>query len=516
MKLRPGKKHILWGATALIVIVLAMVIYAFMFRGASMIRSARYLIRYMMSLVFGVIIAYILNPVLNVVEEGLIAPRYERRGLDLAAPENRSVRRRVRKVSIAIVMGGFVLLLILGTVLIVPQIFTSLRTIILNLNIYFRNVHKLFNRVMADHPEMYEIVGEPFQTVSEFTQNFIRNNILPRASLILGQISRSAISLVQGFIYFTVGIIAATYLLNMREELASQGKKMAYAFFPENAANEIIGGVRFIHYTFTGFFAAKIIDSFIILIISLVVTGIMRTPFYVLVSVVVGVTNVIPFFGPYIGGIVGFLIVFIVDPLAALYFLIFVILLQQLDGNILGPAILGQSTGLHAFWVMFAILLFGGIMGPAGWFVGVPIFAVFYAFVARITNYFLRKKGLPEETEAYEDTAYILKGKMKYLRDKENTAFHSSRPQSAFRRFFHVRRSGSSAHAKNSDMDSSAHPAGDVDRAADIQAAAVSNMDSPAAAAGETPDKAGDSAGYAGASSAGREDGTAGQTGHED
>ena len=158
---------------------------------------------------------------------------------------------------------------------------------------------------------------------------------------------------------------------------------------------------RFIHGTFIGFIGGKIVDSIIIGIFCFVCTSIIGTPYAILVSVIVGVTNVIPFFGPWIGGIPSALLVLMVDPLQALYFIILILFIQQFDGNILGPKILGDSTGLSGFWVIFSITIFGGLFGVLGMVVGVPIFAVFYAGVKAVVNRMLSKKDLPTDLQPY-------------------------------------------------------------------------------------------------------------------
>lgn len=163
----------------------------------------------------------------------------------------------------------------------------------------------------------------------------------------------------------------------------------------------------------------------------------LKIPYPVLISVIVGVTNIIPFFGPYIGGGMGALILVLISPVKALVFLIFVIVLQQFDGNILGPTILGNSTGLSSFWVIFAITLFGGLWGVVGWLVGVPIFAVFYALVSRITNVLLTRRGLSVQTNEYTDLAYIENGEYKLLSDKNNTKHNARKNTSAFKKLFH-------------------------------------------------------------------------------
>ena len=171
-------------------------------------------------------------------------------------------------------------------------------------------------------------------------------------------------------------------MLASKERFAGQIKKVIYAVFERDTANITIRNFRFTHRTFIGFLPGKVIDSICIGILCFIGTSIMGTPYPALVSVIIGVTNIIPFFGPFLGAIPSTILIFVVDPMHPLncvYFVIFVFVLQQFDGNILGPKILGDSTGLTGFWVIFAITLFGGLYGVLGMIVGVPIFAVIYA-----------------------------------------------------------------------------------------------------------------------------------------
>jgi predicted PurR-regulated permease PerM len=193
-----------------------------------------------------------------------------------------------------------------------------------------------------------------------------------------------------------------------------------------------------VNYTFEGFIGGKLMDSLIIGIICYIGCKIMKIPYPVLISVIVGVTNIIPFFGPYIGGFMGGMILVLINPIKALVFLIFVIVLQQFDGNILGPTILGNSTGLSSFWVIFSITLFGGLWGVLGWLVGVPIFAVFYALVSRITNVLLLRRGLSTQTGKYEDLAYIEGGEYKLLSDKSNTKHNARKNSSTLKKMFKI------------------------------------------------------------------------------
>ena len=192
-----------------------------------------------------------------------------------------------------------------------------------------------------------------------------------------------------------------------QEKFAGQAKKIIYAIFKPVRANVVVETVRKSNEIFGGFISGKILDSAIIGVIAYIVLAIMKMPDTMLVAVIIGVTNIIPFFGPFIGAIPSFIIIVLQNPVQGLYFLIFVIILQQVDGNIIGPKILGDSTGLSSFWVVFAILVFGGLWGFPGMLLGVPIMAVIYYIVSNVVTYSLKKRGIPETEIDYVNLARI-------------------------------------------------------------------------------------------------------------
>ena len=167
----------------------------------------------------------------------------------------------------------------------------------------------------------------------------------------------------------------AIYLLTSKETFIGQGKKIVYTLLPPKYGNIMVHVMRVSNQMFGGFISGKILDSAIIGVICYIGLMILRVPYSLLVAVIVGVTNIIPFFGPFIGAVPSVILIALADPIKGLYFLIFVVVLQQVDGNIIGPKILGDSTGLSAFWVVFAILVGGGLFGFMGMTLGVPTFA---------------------------------------------------------------------------------------------------------------------------------------------
>lgn len=211
-----------------------------------------------------------------------------------------------------------------------------------------------------------------------------------------------------------IGLIVAAYLLGCKDTLCAQSKKMIYSSMKLSAANLVISKFRYAHHVFGGFINGKLLDSLIIGIICFICCTLMDMPYTMLVSVIVGVTNVIPFFGPFIGAIPSGFLILLNSPIKAVYFAIFILILQQFDGNILGPKILGGSTGLSSFWVLFSILLFGGLFGFVGMVLGVPIFAVVYNLTDDIIRWALTRKRLSVDTNDYRNLVEITEAEYQY------------------------------------------------------------------------------------------------------
>lgn len=284
---------------------------------------------------------------------------------------------------------------------------------------------------MGDNPEFEKSVIEFINQSSMDLTTFINTTVLPQLNSVnnltkmlsqlsnvvnvITSVSMSVYSIFKAVWNLLIGFIISIYLLASKELFAAQAKKIIYAICSVESANRFISNVRFAHKTFGGFFVGKILDSIIIGIICFVITSILGMPFCVLISVIIGVTNIIPFFGPFLGAIPSILLILFVDPLKAVYFAIFVIILQQVDGNIIGPKILGSSTGLSSFWVIFSITFFGGIWGILGMIVGVPIFAILFAFMKSLIETRLSARNLSPETKKYLRLLYIDTGSKEYV-----------------------------------------------------------------------------------------------------
>ena len=220
-------------------------------------------------------------------------------------------------------------------------------------------------------------------------------------STLVKQVSMSLLAFIKVLWDLVIGFIVSIYILGSKETFTAQGKKILYALLEEKRANGFIEDMRFVNTTFGRYISGKLLDSLMVGIICYMGMKMMDLPYAELISVIVGITNIIPYFGPYIGAIPSTILILMVDPKQALYFVIFILILQQIDGNILEPKILGDSTGLSGFWVIFSITIFGGLFGVLGMILGVPLFAVLYALVGRRFQKMLLRKNMPAETEKY-------------------------------------------------------------------------------------------------------------------
>lgn len=291
--------------------------------------------------------------------------------------------------------------------MIVPSIIESVISIINDSPRYVQNIRHWLETILKNNPEWQTIVFDYLNKYSPKFENFLNVEVLPQMKAILQHLTIGVFGTLIFIKNLLIGLIISIYLMASKEEFVSQSKMFVYAFFDTERANAIVKAFRFTHRTFGGFIGGKIIDSVIIGILCYIGTSIIGTPYKLLVSAIVGVTNVIPFFGPYLGAIPSAFIILMINPMQCLYFLLFILLLQQFDGNILGPKILGNSTGLSSFMVIVAILLFGGLMGVPGMIIGVPLWAVFVAGIKYLRAHELRKKAMPTDEKVYENMDYM-------------------------------------------------------------------------------------------------------------
>jgi predicted PurR-regulated permease PerM len=347
-------------------------------------------------IIIGLALAYLLNPVMRFWEKRIYALLTRKKGRN-----ERKMKRAARGLAVA---GAILFLLVVIALLIaaiVPALVTSISTLVATLPEQVQSFLKMVEEGNFGDSEAAQLLATALTNLTEYVENWVQDTLLPEIQTYIAEVTSGVISVFKGIFNFLVGIIVAVYVMMIQETLRGQAKKIVYAIFKPKYGNIIVETVNKSSEIFGGFISGKLLDSAIIGVICYVVCLILKMPSAMLVSVIIGVTNIIPFFGPIIGAVPSLLLVVIQSPWHALYLLIFIIILQQVDGNIIGPKILGNSTGLSSFWVMFAILVFGGIWGFFGMLLGVPVFAVIYYILGKVVRYGLRRRKLPEATAEY-------------------------------------------------------------------------------------------------------------------
>ncbi len=422
MKNGAYKKYLYWGLTVLGVVACSGILLFILFRMGSVRHFLARLTAIFKPFIYGLAMAYLLLPVFNFAARH-IEPFFRRH---MKSPLK---AKRVAKACSTATSILFLLLIITGLIwMVLPQLIASVIGLVDTLPESFRKITLWLETTLANNPKIEDFVlNFSEEAVTTLTQ-WIKVDMLPQINNQLNSVMNGLWETITFFKDILVGLFVCIYVLNSKELFAAQSKKMTYSIFSVPHGNLMIDNLRFVHRVFGGFINGKLLDSFIIGIICFVGMSLLRLPYPMLISVIIGVTNIIPFFGPFIGAIPCTLLILLSNPLAALKFVIFILVLQQFDGNVLGPKILGDSTGLSSFWVMFAILTFGGFFGFTGMVVGVPLFAVIYSLISGLVNHSLRRKDLTDDTRAYFGLDHIESNNhvLCYEKGKEQTRVKTS------------------------------------------------------------------------------------------
>ena len=376
------------------------------------------LLRIVNPFIYGAVLAYLTTPLYNSVVRAC-EQKYTR-GKKPVPHRCRSLAKvfasAICVFACLITVTGFLMLLI-------PQLVISIRSIQSSLPQYLQHLYETIRALLREKPDMEAMVIKYVESLvaageAWWNSRVAAFNMASIASIWSGV--STSVKVVAGVISnWFIGGIVMVYLLNMKSRLKAQLKAFLYSALPLRAANSVIEEFRLVNQIFGGFIMGKLLDSLIIGIICFIGVSLLNMPFPVLLAAIIGVTNVIPYFGPFIGAVPAAVLVFLVDPIKCLYLILFILALQQFDGNILGPKILGNSTGLSSFWVLFSILLFGGFFGFVGMIIAVPAFAVIYDLAGKALGSALRKKNLPPEMEHYENLDYIDEASGKLIKKKE-------------------------------------------------------------------------------------------------
>lgn len=396
MKNKENEKYLKWGMTAAMVVGFGILFYFLLFRSSGLAGLMKLLGSILRPFLFGAIIAYLVTPLVRILEKPLGK---------VMKPSTASTLANVLALLIAL------LIVVVVIMLIVPQLINSIVGIVKTAPAQYDALMAKLNQALSDfaaeHPENAEQVGSIVDNAFDSVEKYLSthfgtaDDILKTLTPIVTGTANSVGGAVGVLKDLLIGLIVTLYFLSKRKQLAAQAAMIVHAGFKPKAAEWIINEVRFADRMFNGFFVGKLLDSAIVGVLCFIGCLLMGFDSPLLIAVIVGVTNIIPFFGPFIGAIPSALLLLLENPMHCLMFLVFVIILQQLDGNVIGPKILGDSTGLSALWVMFGILLFGGLWGIPGMLVGVPLMAVIYDVVRQLTFRGMREQGQAAMIESY-------------------------------------------------------------------------------------------------------------------
>ena len=399
MKFKWDKKYLYWGVTALVVLAIA-VLFNFLLNNNLAIRTAIVkLIKILLPIILGFVFAFLVNPLMKWFEVSVFSI------FDKNAPDRVLLPKWKKNLYriLAMVFSYLVILVLTACfiVAVIPQISESIINISVLFPKYKENFMIWFDGLTRKYPEIYKYLGNYIKENEEIIDNWTDTTFVPWLTTMASKSSVYLLTFFKALKDIVIGFIVSIYVLSKKELFKGQAKKIVYSVFNVKNGNIVIKNVRMASDKFSGFIIGKIVDSLIIGILCFIGCSIIRIEYPVLIALIIGVTNIIPFCGPIIGAIPCLLLLLVINPVHALYFLIFVIILQQLDGNLIGPKILGSSTGISSFWVIFAITIFGGFWGIPGMIIGVPLMAVIYTLIQSILEITLKNKELSRDTNDY-------------------------------------------------------------------------------------------------------------------
>lgn len=387
MKINWNNKYATIAMYAFLVICGSILLYLGISHISSIKASINDFIKTLQPFIIGGTLAYLLNFILRFYEDKILSHDFFKK---LKKSAKRGIGLLLTYITASIITYLFIQFVL-------PQLVDSIIGLVNNIPEYLNELTKVTNDIFDNlnlQPEYINLITDKFGEAVTYIITIISNLVPVIGNFVVGATS--------SILNIIIGIIVSIYILIDKEKFMALGKKIVYALCSEEKAKFTLRLATQSNMTFSRFIGGKILDSFIIGVLTFFILTIFKMPYVLLISVIVGVTNIIPFFGPFIGGIPAAIIILFVSPIQALWFVIIIIVIQQIDGNIIGPKILGDSIGISAFWILFSLLVAAKFMGFVGMVIGVPLFAIFYSIIKEIIEEKLRKKGLPIETEKYK------------------------------------------------------------------------------------------------------------------
>lgn len=385
-----------WGITAFLTVFALFSVYDIFFGAHKIISFFRFLTNAAMPVIYGCVIAYLLAPIVNFIERTLFRVS--------ASAAQRKPQTWVRVTStlltLFLVLGSITLLLRF----MIPDVANSLTQLVDNIPRYVSVIQSWFRQIEINSvnndiltPEMVDNLSDLYSQAASALYEITTVGIPGMLATVTGGV----FGIVGFFGNLIVGLVVAAYMLGMKETLSAQGKKIICAVFEREYAEHVLASFRYTDEVFGGFVRGNLLDALIVGIISFIILNFLGIPYAPLLSVLIGVTNLIPFFGPFVGAIPSCILIFLVNPIMCLEFIIFILILQQCDGNIIKPKIFGQSMGIASLWVIISIIIGGALFGTIGMLLGCPVFALFYTALRLIVEWKLKKRNMPTATDLY-------------------------------------------------------------------------------------------------------------------
>ena len=387
----PFKRRYLYLSLAIFTSVsLSIIVFFAVYRFQGIGDSLHTLSEILAPFIYGGVVAYLLRPVCN---------HYEKFFANLLPAKMKKLASSLA-VGLSLVTGILVVYVLI--IMIVPQLYQSITSLWRSLPDKVSQFMTWARATFGEDEELLHLFNTSYTALYTELETWAQNTLMPYVTSIVSGVGTSVYNVLMFLYNLLIGLIVACYLLASRKKFARQSVLIVRSMLKPRWADMFLSEVSFIDRMFGGFIDGKILDSAIIGVLCYIGCLLFKFPNPLLVSAIVGITNVIPFFGPFIGAVPSTLLIMIEDPIKGLWFILFVLALQQLDGNVIGPKILGDRTGLSSFWVLFTIVLFGGLWGVVGMVVGVPLFAVIYDVVKKLVRQGLNKKGQVEVWEKYK------------------------------------------------------------------------------------------------------------------
>lgn len=357
------------------------------------------IISIMMPLVFGLVLAYIMHPIVNFFDKKIF----------------KKVEKEASRRNLSILCTLFVILGVFTALfsIVLPELFQSIQSLIINVPDYLKDLEVYILNWLNDNQELKQSVMQNYDKVAEYLVNAANNVVLPVVDNIINGLSTGIIGIVSFLFNLVVGLVFAVYILANTKKFGAGIRKTLYSIFDVDKVNGFIDEIKHINHVFGQFMIGKVCDSSIVALSTFLFLIIFGYPYPLLIAVIIGLTDLIPYFGPYIGTIPSALLICLVDPIKAITFILWIIVLQQIDSNLITPRIQTKATGLPSFWVLFAITLFGGLFGIIGLLIAVPCFTIIYELACEFVDKGLKKKNMPTEVEYYTKIDGIEKKKIK-------------------------------------------------------------------------------------------------------